>query len=153
MIDSSFEFRVGENVFRAGKIDPFTQWGIIQRLAPLIGTFTAMATAKQPDTADSQDEAQQLRAKSAPIMEAALKAVASLPDADSRFIMTACLGVCERQSGSSWFRIWNKQANALQFQEIELLDMLRITLEVLRNSLTGFFPELRSILSGEDQAA
>ena len=145
------EFTVNGRNYRAAKMDALKQWNVVRRLSPLIGSFGGLAAVA---AATKEGESPVAAAGADAAIAVAARALASMSDEDSDFILGACLSLCERQSenGASWARIWNAQANRLQFQDLNMAEMLQISIAVLKDSLSSFFPELRSILSGAQPA-
>ena len=73
-----------------------------------------------------------------------LEALAKLTDADCNYVFDLCLSAVQRLAGGNgaggtWTDIWNVRAGRLMFEDIELGEMMQITMEVLRENLLSFF--------------
>lgn len=135
------EFKVGPNTYRSGKLDCFDQWNVFRRISPLWQSlFTAIAEARQKgiklDNLDFAAVASNLR----PIADA----VAKMTDADSDYVMKKCMSVAHRQDPST--RTWMPLLaphGALMFQDIDMMAMLRVSIETMQENLGGFFVVFR----------
>lgn len=78
-----------------------------------------------------------------------LETFAALSDEDREFVVSRCLGSVKKKSGTGWAVVWDKQANALLFQDMNALDLLDISTHVMEQSFRDFFPERPSDLSDE----
>ena len=127
------EFEIAGQTYRAGKLNAKQQLHVSRRLAPL---FAAMAPALKPGVslADMPVE---------PLAEA----LAGLPDAAVDYVVDTCLSVVQRQQGPAWQFVWNKQAQAMQFADIEMPAMLQIVAQVIMENLRGFTAALPPALS------
>lgn len=119
------EFEISGQTYECGKMDAFKQFHVSRRLAPVFGGLASSASKA------SADFSQFLQ----PIAEA----VAHMPDADCDYVLQACLSVTRRKQESGWANVYNVQAKAMMFQDIDLGAMLQITAKVIQDNLGGFF--------------
>jgi hypothetical protein len=84
-----------------------------------------------------------------------LRALGQMTEADADFVINTCLSVLQRQSGHNGAQVWthviNPQNGAMQFQDIDLKEMLELTVHVLRENLGDFFGESRSASQGQSE--
>ena len=122
-------FAHGGHTYKIGKLDAMRQFHMVRRLAGVLGGLGQAATPKGPQPDVSA------------ILGPLAKGVASLSDADSEYVLGACLGVVERkQAAGGYAKVWS--GGGLMFEDIELGTMLALTMEVLRVNLSGFFAGL-----------
>lgn len=124
-------FEVGGQTYRAGKINAMTQLHVVRRLAPLIGSVQAMQA--DPDGAGDGDLLGRLAGPLA-------TALAAMSDADTEYVVGACLSVCQRQAagGLGWTPVWSVQAKQPMFDDVDLLAMLQIAAKVLMANVASF---------------
>lgn len=63
----------------------------------------------------------------------------SLSDEDMEFVIRECMSGVQREDNGNWVAIWNKQANAPMFPDIQFNMILSIVLAVLQVEFSGFF--------------
>lgn len=123
----STEFEVNGKKYRAGKLDAMTQWHVFRRLGPILPAVQSIQSVL-PDLLAGGEQAEAAMAALTPMTEA----IASMSDADSEYILGACLGVVQReQSGGGWASVWSTQAKRPMFDDIGMLQMLQISFQVL----------------------
>ena len=133
-------FEVAGFTYRAGKLDAIKQLHVVRRLSPLIGALqgldlnAAMAMAVTPEEKAVQAEA--TLALLGPITEA----VAAMSDADTEYVLGACLGVVQREqeAGLGWASVWSVQAKKPMYDDIGLVQMMTIVAKVLMQNLGDF---------------
>lgn len=123
------EFRIGENTYRAGRMNAMKQFHVARRIAPVIGSLVALTRG-----APTMDE----------ILQPIAEAIARLSDQDCEYVLGACLATCQRQSGQGWAVIWNDRIGKLIFDDIDLPVMIEIATRVLQDNLAPFFAGLPS---------
>ena len=148
------EFKVGEHTYRAGKLNARQQFHVGRRISPLIGQMFAIgpvisgiAAARRAMTEEggetSDDEAMDITRATEAMLVPFTRALAALSDADCDYVLDRCLGVVQRLSGSNgagaWGDVFNARANRIMFEDIDLMQMMQITAEVLMDNLGGFF--------------
>jgi hypothetical protein len=124
------EFKVGEHSYSSGKMDPFGQLHVARKLAPLLTKLAPQVSADgEPPT---QQTTMQLLA---PISEA----LSEMSEEDVNYVLHRCLAVVRRLQGTDvWAPIWNVRAKALTFEDIDVGEMLTITMQVLGDNLGNF---------------
>lgn len=159
------EFEIDGNQYRAEKLELRTQSHVARRLIPLVPKLApltalpAILAAREPPRGETESD---VPSGSAPAASAAVlamfadldlnlmfgpiaEAIAGMPDADWDYVIDECLGVCKRvQSGGAWAPIWNRQARRTQFDDINLITMVKIVIRTLDHSVGGFFAALPS---------
>lgn len=139
----SLEFAIAGSNYKAGKLDPFKQFHIARRLAPLLSSAGEIMKAHAAASGDD-DEAAMLAA-----LEPVTRVLGSIPDADVEYVLGACLDVVsrEQEGGKGWARV-RSSGGALMFDDIDMVAMLQIAWNVLRHNLGGFSHALRQLSNG-----
>ncbi|HVI10231.1 MAG TPA: hypothetical protein VND65_18215 [Candidatus Binatia bacterium] len=132
MSDQPAEVTVKDQTYRVGRLDARTQWKITKRLLePLaeIGKLGSDGSAANPDPTKFFDQV------SGPLA----KAISSIKDEDSDFIIDKCLAVCHRKQGDVWAPL--VRGGNLMFSDLnqDMVAMLSITFAVLKENLGNFF--------------
>jgi len=133
------EFTIGQGQYRAGKLDARRQFHVARRIAPLVGQLQMLAPALAGKNIEEMSEAETARA-----FEQALipftEELSKMSDADCDYVLDACLSVVQRQQqGGGWQAIWNPRAGRMQFEDINVSEMMQIAGQVIMDSLGGFF--------------
>lgn len=136
--------------YQFGKLPAMTQWNVLRRVAPAIVGVLGLANVKA--AADNELDAKDLVTKIEPF----LAAMAKLSDADNEYVIDTCLSVVKRKvdGDRGWAQVGT--SNALMFDDISMLVMLRLVFETGRENLAGFFDALRQMypsLAGEAPAS
>ena len=127
------EIEVGGQLYRIGKLDAFKQFHVARRLAPIQLAMGLSAGEMMAKGAEANETAM-LGAIMGPIAEI----VAKMPEDDVNYILRTCLAVCTRSQGENkWARVM-VDAN-LMFADIDMTHMMRLTIEVVKENLGGFF--------------
>ncbi|WP_024904462.1 phage tail assembly chaperone [Robbsia andropogonis] len=115
--------------YRIGRLDVKRQFHVARRLAPLLaGLGGALKNSADKDSVGFSELV-------APIAEALSK----MSDEDTDYVIDSCLSVVQRQSGNAWAPVMAR-GGGMMFSDIELSEMLRLTVAVIQGSLGGFFP-------------
>ena len=126
------EFTIGDHTYVAGKLDAFKQLHVSRRLAPIIPTLIPMYLVLQKE---GLKDVGLLSALAKPFADA----IAAMSDEDSEYIMATCLGVVRRRtSGGNLAPVWNQSARACMFDDMDVLDIGKASLEVIKDSLGPF---------------
>lgn len=129
------DFTVGNHTYKSRKLDAFTQLHIARRISPLLGS---LGDAYKKFLASGKDPLV--------VLEPVSQAVSQLKDADVNYVMNHCLSVCQRRQADA---VWANVASingGLQFEDIELPEMLLICWHVLEENLGRFMAALPSEL-------
>jgi hypothetical protein len=126
----------GGNAYRFGRLTAMQQFHVARRLAPVI---TRMAEVKF-DQLGAGEEGQRDVSGMLKLMQPLADALGQLSDADSEYVINACMAVVQRKQGEAWAFVWNKGAGRAMFDDIDLPVLLQLTVRVLMENLSGFMP-------------
>lgn len=135
------EFDYNGSTYRIGKLDAFKQFHVARRLAPVLASL-GLGVERLKEMGGSFEELL------GPISEV----VSKMPEVDVDYILHACLHVTQRKQGDKWARVW-AQGGGLLFQDMDMQAMLRITVEVVKGNLGGFFAMLPGAPSSTGSSA
>lgn len=108
---------------------------VARRISPLLGS---LGDAYKKFLASGKDPLV--------VLEPVTLAVSELKDGDVNYIINHCLGVCQRQQAANvWANVSTPQGG-LQFEDIELAEMLLICWHVIEENLGRFMAALPSEL-------
>ena len=126
------EYTIGAFNYRSDKLDAFTQLHIVRRVAPVIAPFLMeggiTADLKNPD----------FRADLGGIMVIMQRSFGILKDDDCDYVIKACLKVTYRMDVNRWVPLWNTNADAMQYNTLDLIDLFKIASQVLMDNLASF---------------
>ena len=132
------DFTIGDKQFRAGKLDAFAQFHVSRRIAPIIPTLIPLFVkiAQDGNLAKDMLGVSQLLGPFA-------DGLANMSDETSEYVLSTCLSVVRRQAtGGNWAPVWNKQAKSCMFDDMDLGDLIQVTIEVIKDSLGPFIQGL-----------
>ena len=142
----SIEYTSGEKTFRSRKLNPEQALGCVKRLGFMLEGLRDAMPAMRGLKAQS-DKSAKLQALLTGVGPVA-RAFAAMPDADTKYIVDACMGVTEyHQDGQRWAQLVSPARMPMFASEIELFDQFVIVRQVLQESLARFFGALLSALS------
>lgn len=122
--------------YRIGKLNALSQFHISRRLAPVMaamGITMSMLRGKEGKQPTFDDFA--------PVLGPVTEMVSRMSDTDSNYIIFTCLATVTReQSDGRYSPIC--QGQSLMFDDIDMVAMLRLVFEVVRENLAGFLQEL-----------
>lgn len=136
-------FEHGGHKYMSLKMNCFQQFHVIRKLGPLlarIGPSFMNAPAMVSDGVDPGPTnvlAEMLKMEAfGPMMEA----LSAMSEDDCNYVLEHCLGVTRRlqEPGGVWVTVFNMQAHRLQFEDIDLMAMMQITVRVLGDNLSNF---------------
>lgn len=125
------EFTISARNYRTGKMDAFTQFHVSRRLAPLFSELKEASSKGNTDLGNG--------------IEAMAKAVSAMSDADSEYILNACLNVTQRQVGEAWTPV--RVSGRLMYDDIDLAVLMQIAGRTLFENLSPFFSGLPNQVS------
>ena len=130
------EIELQGHTYQIGRLAAMDQFHVARRLAPVIAsmglTVAALAAAGKAVKDDTSIMS---------ILGPVADVVARMSDEDTSMIIHKCLSVVKRlQSDNRYAPI--QQGDLLRFNDIEMPTMLRLTVEVVKENLGGFFPQL-----------
>ena len=138
------EFIVGEHTYRNRPMPAKVALKMSRRLTPAANTFFPKLIEVQKgrdNTANPTSDEDYMMA----MMDAATAALSKLDDEALDFITDNCLAICMRKTPTGTFNpVWNAQANASQYQDINARDMLQISINIIKAELGPFFTEALS---------
>lgn len=150
------KFEIGNDEFQARKLDAFDQLKIVKRLvAPLTkmlsgDMFKAFRERDEAQEGEPGDEGEPSDEGTSQFFQAFASAAAAIPDADLEFIIKKCCSAVERKHEGVWAPILitglSGQPDIFAFPDLQKDPgkLLRISYEVIRENLTGFFAALPS---------
>lgn len=148
------EFRVGEFIYKARRMDAFTQMDVISRLSPLMASgFGEIVPLlhelrKEGLTNFADLPMDRLGSIAAPVA----RELAKMPDEDRHFVVKSCLDLCDRKRDGDerWAKVWSPQAGRAMFDDInnDISVMMRIVVGVLQGTFESFLPASLSGLIG-----
>lgn len=120
----SNEFEIGSRIYRAKALDARTQFHVARRL----GVLMAPLIQAQEDLGEMTAEA-----VAGPLFEA----LSEVPDKKLDYVLDACLGAAEvkQDGGLGWSPL---HRNGVTMYPINMLDMLKITAQVILVNLGSF---------------
>lgn len=117
---SATEFKVGDHLYSATRLDAFAQLHIGRRLAPGMAFITAQGGK----------------------FNAILEVLSSMAQADVDFIVTTAIKAVKRRSGDSWAPVYSEAGHRMAFDDINGIEMLEIVGRALEGDLAPFFSGL-----------
>lgn len=135
------EFTIGDKNFTAGKLDAFKQLHVSRRIAPIIPTLVPIFVKI------AKDGAMKDLAGLAELLVPFADGLAGLSDETSEYVISTCLSVVKRQAqGGNWAPVWSQQAKACMFDDMDLGDLIQISIKVIQDSLGPF---IRGLLTSQ----
>lgn len=128
------EIEIGGTLYQCNKISPARrQYHVMRRLLPAIGEFVNLFTAQQAGIEVPDGE----------WMGAVARAVPTLSDADSDYVLDNALAFVRFKSGDRWAPLTASNGSGLMLDALvdDLATQLRLVFEVLRESLENFSVE------------
>lgn len=122
---------IGANQYRiARKLNAMQQFHVTRRLGPAIlicgATFKMMMEGQDVPT-DAWIEV------AGPVMQV----IGHMSDADVEYVINTCMSVVERQQADAWAPVLSSDKH-LMFADMNQLELIRLTVEVIRGDLTNF---------------
>lgn len=135
------QITVNNNVYTIGKLDALKQFHLMRRLAPVLATV-GLDIAKLKNLDSGLGGAGDAETNFLELLAPVVEVVGKMTDEDSNYIIFTCLSAVARQSPTGGFSPVTTAQNQLMFQDIDMLTMLRLSAEVVRENLRGFFSGL-----------
>lgn len=142
----------GGTNYRIGRLDPFVQFHVARRLAPILANLgTALkeaapllqskqATGGTPEEAAASKDAEDFDALAVAIGPIA-ETLAKMSDEDVDYILHKCLAVCQRDiGGGKWAPVQLRGGTRLMFEDIDLPTLMGLTINTIQDNLSSFFP-------------
>lgn len=138
------EFTIGKDVYRAGKMDAFTQLHVVRRLTPCVGKLAGLAGGKVKLKYGPDGKVEDIDGDLDSVLGPLAGAISALSDEDVEYVLNACLEVTERkQNGGGWAAL--RVRGQTMFDNLTLPVLLQIAYHVIRENLTDFFGDLPSL--------
>jgi|SRR5581483_4911794 len=132
---------IGGKTYQIGKMPVKTQYHVMRRILP-----AAMALPELLGALDRFKDKADATGFVASVVPFA-KALSSMSDQDSEFVIDACLRVCKREENGRPFPL-TAANGSLMYQDLTLAGIIALTVEVLRENLSSFFPEVMALVTG-----
>ena len=131
------EFDVGGQTYRVAKLDAFRQFHVSRRIAPIIPTLVPLFVKLAREGSLTNDIAG-LSELLVPFAEG----IANMSDEASEYLIANCLSVAQRKNGTGWAPVWNTNAKACMFDDMDLGIIMQIVMKVIQDSLGPFIQGL-----------
>jgi len=129
------EIEVAGRRYQIGRLNALQQLHLTRRLGPmLIVAGISIDMLRKGMKIDLDD----MVAMAGPVMELLSK----MPDAEVEKIVFTCLSVCKRLSGTAWAALTTPDGTQLMFADMDMPEMMRVVLEVIKDNLGNFLTEL-----------
>jgi len=122
--------------YRIGKMPALAQFHVSRRLAPILaamGITMSMLKGDKDKPPTFEDFA--------PILAPATEILSRMSDADSNYVIFTCLQAVSREQGEGRFAPVSSGTN-LMFDDIDMVAMIRLVVETLKENLWDFFEGL-----------
>lgn len=142
MVGEATQFEVSGHTYRARKPDARVQLHISRKLMPFLPSFK--------EVLEVLDDEGRVDVKDLGKLKPFADAIAQMPKEDVDYIIDECMKVTDRANLSeggeiqSWTPLWNRQARAAQFQDLNMIDLIHVVRNVIGNALEDFFTMLPS---------
>jgi hypothetical protein len=133
------EITLAGNVYRIGKIDALTQFHVTRRLAPVLASLGVGVTT----LLQSGEEVGDTLEAFLPVMGPVSEVLAAMSNEDVNYVIFACLSAVQRAQAGGKYAPVTTATNQIMFQDIDMVVMVRLTVEVMRINLAPFFEGLR----------
>lgn len=131
------EFEIDGKQYRATRnLSAFEQLHIARKLAPLIAKLSPQ---------ESNPAANDFFSLMAPV----INGLSEMPSDDVDFITQKCVSVVQRMSGQQWAAIWNDRAKSMMFDDIDAMQLLQISFQVISDQLGSFMRAPLSSLASQ----
>lgn len=145
MLQEPTEINVGADTFRIGRLDAMKQLHVARRLGPIMAGLgsSIMELLQQERPADAEGEeggsaaSMQKEAAMLALMAPIMDVVAEMPDETVDYIVRTCLSVVQRRQGDKWAPMM--RGTNFMFQDVDMTLLIRLTVEVVKENLGGFF--------------
>jgi hypothetical protein len=142
------EFELKGNQYRTAKLSVFDQLKVSRKLLPVVAGLLKelkpgekLITEEKPDS--ENDEAPKLVLPPfGEMLPKIAQSMADLSDEDLNAILFPCLAVAMRQHGTNWTPVFDRVNKIINFDDLDMMDILQIVGKVVGDSLGNFFPAL-----------
>jgi len=127
------EFEINGQPYRMGKLDAMRQFHLSRRLAPIIPTLIPVFVKLSREGGLNQD-----LPGFASVLGPFAEGLADMSDEVGEYIVNTCLSVVQRSAGQNWTNVWNAQAKACMFDDMDLGVIMQVVMRVVQDSLGPF---------------
>lgn len=122
--------------YQIGRLPALEQLHVARRLMPCLAALANVDTNKVSSILEKGEENvdKAFNQVALPIAEA----LANMTDEQVNYVITKCLGVCYFKQDTGWARMTNGSGQIMN-ADLELPDLLGVTVEVIKENLGGFF--------------
>jgi hypothetical protein len=128
------DFEVGGKKYRSGKMNAIQQFQVARRLAPILAAI--------PDAVKKINSGFEA-------MVPMLEIVSKMSDDEVTYVIGECMSVVNREDGAGWAKVWVKGASAPMYDDIDMMQMLTITTNVIMDNLLPFIGAVPQISKGQ----
>ena len=128
------QITVKANVYECGKLNCLAQLHVTRRLGPMLVVAGISVEMLRSGMKIALDDLVQM---AGPVMEM----MSRMPEEDVDYIIFTCLNVVTRQSGTAFARVTTKERQ-IMFDDMDLIVLVRVVCEVLKENLGNFLTEL-----------
>lgn len=132
------EIILNDQTYSVGKLDALKQFHIMRRLAPILATVGMSLTELKRMDSNVGEGMESFMPLLGPISDV----LGKMSDEDTNYILFSCLSVVKRQAPTGGFSPVTTGNNQLMYQDIDMVVMIRLAVEVVRENLRGFFSGL-----------
>lgn len=126
---------LGGKTYRVEALDAMSQFHVVRRIAPVMTAVGGSLAGLVPKEGEDDKAAFMMR-----VLTAAMDVVSKMSDADVDYVLFKCLSKASRKEGERYMRM--ATANQLQFADLSMPDMVRLSIEVMQVSgVFRFFQE------------
>ena len=134
------EFDVGSHTYRTKKINARGQLFLLHAIGPLFGPMVQYAMASR-DTSNDGDPAASSGIR---FTGSFFRAFAQMQKSELTDLTNQVMAAVQRRAGGNgqgdlWVDMWNGAAERDQFEDYDLVELVRISWAVLQENLGGFF--------------
>lgn len=127
---------IGGNSYQIGKLDAFKQFHLARRIAPVLFSLGGAVSAFLPQDGGESSDVDVLKA-----IEPMVNVISKMSDADSQYVLNACLSVCSRKQGNGYQRVF-VDGSGLMFIDVDLSVMMQLVQAVIQDNLGNFMAAL-----------
>lgn len=134
-----------ERTYQIDKLDAMKQFHLVRRLGPVLVvagvTLDMLHRGMKIELGD-------IVAMAGPVMEIMSK----MPDDEAEYLVFLCLGVVKIKQANGWAPMTTPDGKKLMFGNLEMPEMLRVVIEVLKDNLGNFLTGLRGELTSQSSS-
>lgn len=131
------EIELNGQSYRIGKLDAFKQFHVSRKIAPMVPALIPVFIEISANS-EVMGDMDRLASALMPFAEA----VAGMKDDDAEYVISTCLSSVQRKTGAAWAKVWNEQANACMFDDLDLSTMLPLVVHSIKENLGSFISGL-----------